>query len=417
MKLPLKKIAPFIHLYTKDCISDRRMTSWLKTVYDEGLTHEETDQVVKAMLASGKTFDFSHLGSFVADKHSTGGIGDKVSLVVGPLMASASLIIPMIAGRSLGHTGGTLDKLESIPGYRDDLSMAEFQQTVETVGIVMSGQTKEVCPADQKMYDLRDKTGTVNSIPLICGSIMSKKIAEGIQGLVMDVKVGSGAFMKTLEEAASLGSELKRIGEQFGIHVDIVHSDMSQPLGQEAGLWNEVTEALSCLRGEGPDDLKKVVLKLGARLLIQSGKAGSDEEAIEIQTQLINNGNAMEKFVELVAAQGGDTSAVENPDSYPAPAFKAEVLSDQEGFIASMEMVAVGELVNSLTIRNNKNRRSLEPTGGIRFLRKIGDSVSVGEPLAVCFGRDEAEVQKAAVEFESLISITEERTEPPPLFH
>jgi len=417
VKLPLKKIAPFIHLYTKDCISDRRMTSWLKTVYDEGLTHEETDQVVKAMLKSGKTFDFSHLGSFVADKHSTGGIGDKVSLVVGPLMASAGLIIPMIAGRSLGHTGGTLDKLESIPGYRDDLSMAECQQTVETVGIVMSGQTKEVCPADQKMYDLRDKTGTVNSIPLICGSIMSKKIAEGIQGLVMDVKVGSGAFMKTLEEAASLGSELKRIGEQFGIHVDIVHSDMSQPLGQEAGLWNEVTEALFCLRGEGPDDLKKVVLKLGARLLIQSGKAGSDEEALEIQTQLINNGNAMEKFVELVAAQGGDTSVVENPDSYPVPAFKADVLSDQEGFVASMEMVSIGELVNSLTIRHNKNRRSLEPTGGIRFLRKIGDSVSVGEPLAVCFGRNEDEVKGAAAEFKSLISITEERTEPPPLFH
>ena len=417
MKLPQTEIGSLIEQYTNDNISEEEMTSWLKTVYEKGLTHKETDRVVKAMLDSGETFDFSHLGKFVADKHSTGGIGDKVSLVVGPLMASAGLIIPMIAGRSLGHTGGTLDKLQSIPGYRDDLSMAEFQKTVLNVGIVMSGQTKEVCPADQKMYDLRDRTGTVNSIPLICGSIMSKKIAEGIQGLVMDVKVGNGAFMKTLEEAAILGSELKRIGEQFGVHVDIVHSDMNQPLGQEAGLWNEVTEALSCLRGEGPDDLKKVVLELGSKLLIQSGKASSVEEAIEIQTQLINTGKAMEKFVEMVAAQGGDSLVVENPDSYPAPNYKAEVLSNQDGFVNSMEMFDVGILVNRLTIRHTNNKRSLEPTGGIRFLGKIGDAVTKGEPLSVCFGSNEDEVNGAAEELDSLIKLSEERVEPPPLLY
>ena len=417
MKLPLKNIGSFIEQYTTDIISEQQMTSWLKIVYEEGLTHEETDQVVKAMLDSGETFDFSYLGKFVADKHSTGGIGDKVSLVVGPLMAAVGLIIPMIAGRSLGHTGGTLDKLQSIPGYRDNLSMGEFKNTVETVGIVMSGQTKEVCPADQKMYDLRDKTGTVDSIPLICGSIMSKKLAEGIQGLVMDVKVGNGAFMKTLEEATILGSELKRIGKQFGVHVKIVHSDMSQPLGYEAGLWNEVTEALASLRGEGPDDLKQVALELGSSLLLQSGKAGSVDEAMEIQTQLISNGKAMEKFVEMVAAQGGDISVIENPKNYPAPAFEAEVISNQDGFVSSMEMVGVGNLVNKLTIRHKNNKRLLEPTGGIRFLRKIGDEVSIGKPLAVCFGSNEDEVIGIAEELKSLIKTSEERVDPPPLFY
>ncbi|MFQ6608937.1 MAG: thymidine phosphorylase [Fidelibacterota bacterium] len=417
MKLPLKKIGPFIHLYTKDCISEKRMTSWLKTVYEEGLTDEETDQVVKAMLTSGRTFDFSNLDKFVADKHSTGGIGDKVSLIVGPLMAAAGLVIPMIAGRSLGHTGGTLDKLESIPGYRDNLTMEEFQQTAESVGLVMSGQTKEICPADQKMYDLRDRTGTVNSIPLICGSIMSKKIAEGIQGLVLDVKVGSGAFMKTLDDAVLLGSELKRIGEQFGVQVDIVHSDMNQPLGNEAGLWNEVTEALLCLRGNGPDDLRKVVIELGAKLLIQAGKAGNVQEAHKIQTQLLTSGKAMEKFVEVVTAQGGDISVVVNPDKYSQPAFKAEVISDQEGFIASMDMVAVGNLVNNLTISHINNKRSLEPTGGISFLRKIGDTINIGEPLAICFGANEAKVNRTTEELKTYIHIAKERVKPPPLFH
>jgi|TARA_B100001079_G_scaffold270997_1_gene286970 pyrimidine-nucleoside phosphorylase len=417
LKLPQTEIGSLIEQYTNDNISEEEMTSWLKTVYEKGLTHKETDRVVKAMLDSGATFNFSRLDKFVADKHSTGGIGDKVSLVVGPLMAAAGLIIPMIAGRSLGHTGGTLDKLQSIPGYRDDLSMEEFQKTVETVGIVMSGQTKEVCPADQKMYDLRDRTGTVDSIPLICGSIMSKKIAEGIQGLVMDVKVGSGAFMKTVEEAAILGSELKRIGKQFGVHVNIVHSDMNQPLGNEAGLWNEVIEALSCLRGEGPDDLKKVVLELGSRLLLQSGKASSVEEAIEIQIQLINNGKAMEKLVEMVAAQGGDISVIENPENYPAPAFVAEVISNQDGFIDSMEMVGVGILVNRLTIRHANNKREIESTGGIRFLKKIGDDVRNGKPLAICFGSNEDEVISTAEELKSLFNISEERIDPPPLFY
>ena len=237
-----------INGYTAGTISDDEMTIWLKTVFDHGMNHEETLNYTQSMLNSGIILDFSHLPGFVIDKHSTGGVGDKVSIILAPLLATCGCYVPMLAGRGLGHTQGTIDKLESIPGYRSSLSLLEFQQIVQDVGISIMTQTEEICPADRKIYTLRDLTGTVASFPLICGSIMSKKIAEGIQGLVLDIKVGNGAFMKTLSKARELGLLLKGVGELYGIKVSTSFTDMNQPLGNTAGLWCEIVESVECLK-------------------------------------------------------------------------------------------------------------------------------------------------------------------------
>ena len=257
--------------YTSGVISDDEMTAWLNAVFQNGMSHEETLDYTRAMVNSGVTLDFSHLPGYVLDKHSTGGVGDKVSLVLGPLLASCRCYVPMLAGRGLGHTGGTIDKLESIPGYKTALSLTEFQKVVETVGVSIMEQTKEICPADRKIYALRDVTNTVASNSLICGSIMSKKIAEGVQGLVLDIKVGNGAFMKSLEQAKNLGILLKEVGELYGLKVSTCFTDMNQPLGKTAGLWCEVLESIECLQGNGPSDLMEVVYHLGSKALEIAG--------------------------------------------------------------------------------------------------------------------------------------------------
>lgn len=412
-----EELKSLIDAYSRGDVPDAVMVKWVKAVHSNGMSNREIFALVDAMITSGETMDFSNLSKFVADKHSTGGVGDKVSLVLGPLMAAAGLAIPMISGRSLGHTGGTLDKLESIPGYRTDLSIDEFRSVVETVGISMIGQTDEICPADKKMYALRDAIGTIKSIPFICGSIMSKKIAEGIEGLVIDVKVGSGAFMKTAEEARRLAEKLMAVGKQFGVTVDVVFSDMSQPLGYEAGLWNEIQEAIPTLKGEGPDDLSEVVYKLGECLLLQAGEAGSEKEARDIQTSLIQRGEAYRKFVEMVEAHGGDTASLERPDCYAGETYVSEVISHRTGHITGMETVEIGKLVNRLTILKSGSDRQLDPAGGIRFRKKTGDEIKAGDTLVLCFGKDEKRVEDAALGLSRLIRIGEGPVASPPLFH
>ena len=256
----------FILDYVSGLIPDYQMSALLMSIFFNGMNDDELFSLVEIMVNSGEKMDFSHLEKFTADKHSTGGVGDKVSLILAPLMAAAGLAIPMISGRGLGHTGGTLDKLETIPGFQVDLSLTECKKAVEKIGIVMMGQTQEICPADKKMYALRDVTGTIESIPLICSSIMSKKIAEGIEGLVLDVKFGNGAFMKNIEDAQTLGRMLIRIGEYFGINTNVVFSNMNQPLGKTAGLWCEVQEAIDSLQGNGPDDTMEITFELGSHL-------------------------------------------------------------------------------------------------------------------------------------------------------
>ena len=366
--------------YTSGVISDDEMTAWLNAVFQNGMSHEETLDYTRAMVNSGVTLDFSHLPGYVLDKHSTGGVGDKVSLVLGPLLASCRCYVPMLAGRGLGHTGGTIDKLESIPGYKTALSLTEFQKVVETVGVSIMEQTKEICPADRKIYALRDVTNTVASNSLICGSIMSKKIAEGVQGLVLDIKVGNGAFMKSLEQAKNLGILLKEVGELYGLKVSTCFTDMNQPLGKTAGLWCEVLESIECLQGNGPSDLMEVVYHLGSKALEIAGI----KKPLEKLKSNIENGRAFEKLHEMVFAHGGNLDGLNNPRLHK-PKFKKEILAQDEGFVTQMNTLQLGRAVVQMGGGRLAIGDKLDYSTGIQFYKKIGQTVSNGETLAEVF--------------------------------
>ena len=366
--------------YTSGVISDDEMTAWLNAVFQNGMSHEETLDYTRAMVNSGVTLDFSHLPGYVLDKHSTGGVGDKVSLVLGPLLASCRCYVPMLAGRGLGHTGGTIDKLESIPGYKTALSLTEFQKVVETVGVSIMEQTKEICPADRKIYALRDVTNTVASNSLICGSIMSKKIAEGVQGLVLDIKVGNGAFMKSLEQAKNLGILLKEVGELYGLKVSTCFTDMNQPLGRTAGLWCEVLESVECLQGNGPSDLMEVVYHLGQKALEIAGIENSKETL----KSNIKNGRAFEKLHKMVFAHGGNLDGLNNPRLHK-PKFKKEILAQDEGFVTQMNTLQLGRAVVQMGGGRLAIGDKLDYSTGIQFYKKIGQTVSNGETLAEVF--------------------------------
>ncbi len=366
--------------YTSGLISDDEMTAWLNAVFQNGMSHEETLDYTRAMVNSGVTLNFSHLPGFVLDKHSTGGVGDKVSLVLGPLLAVCGCYIPMLAGRGLAHTGGTIDKLESIPGYKTALSLTEFQNIVETVGVSIMEQTEEICPADRKIYALRDVTNTVASNPLICGSIMSKKIAEGIKGLVLDIKVGNGAFMKTLSQAKELGKLLKEVGELYGLKVLPCFTDMNQPLGNSAGLWCEVRESMECLQGNGPDDLMAVVYHLGKSALEIAGIENPEEKL----KSNIENGKALEKFNEMVDAHGGAFESIAD-SSIHAPKYKKIIIAKDDGFITHLNTLELGKAVVQLGGGRLAIGDKLDYSTGIQFYKKIGQTVSKGETLAEVF--------------------------------
>ena len=366
--------------YTSGLISDDEMTAWLNAVFQNGMSHEETLDYTRAMVNSGVTLNFSHLPGFVLDKHSTGGVGDKVSLVLGPLLAVCGCYIPMLAGRGLAHTGGTIDKLESIPGYKTALSLTEFQNIVETVGVSIMEQTEEICPADRKIYALRDVTNTVASSPLICGSIMSKKIAEGIKGLVLDIKVGNGAFMKTLSQAKELGKLLKEVGELYGLKVLPCFTDMNQPLGNSAGLWCEVRESMECLQGNGPDDLMAVVYHLGKSALEIAGIENPEEKL----KSNIENGKALEKFNEMVDAHGGAFESIADSATHK-PKYKKIIIAEDDGFITHLNTLELGKAVVQLGGGRLAIADKLDYSTGIQFYKKIGQTVSKGETLAEVF--------------------------------
>ena len=366
--------------YTSGIISDNEMASWLKAVFHHGMNHEETLHYTCTMVKSGVQMDFSHLSGFVLDKHSTGGVGDKVSLILGPLLAVCGCYVPMLSGRGLGHTQGTIDKLESIPGFRSSLSIPEFKQIVEDVGISIMGQTEEICPADRKIYALRDVTNTVASFPLICGSIMSKKIAEGIQGLVLDVKVGDGAFMKSISEAEELGSLLKEVGELHGLKVSVCFTDMNQPLGNTAGLWCEVQESLECLKGNGSDDLMNVVYHLGKEALKLAGIKNQEEL---LKTAIVD-GSALKIFREMVEAHGGSLERLNNPDTH-SPKFIEKIYANRDGYIRSMDTLSLGIAIVHLGGGRIQNTDVLDPSVGIIFHKKIGDVINDGDILMEYF--------------------------------
>ena len=399
----------FVESFTSGELPDSQMASMLMAIYFNGLTEEETFALVEVMIASGETLDFSQTTTPVVDKHSTGGIGDKISLILAPLLASAGLTLPMIAGRSLGHTGGTIDKLEAIPGFQAEVSLSKFKSWVDQIGCAIIGQTGEICTADKKMYALRDVTATVQSIPLICGSIMSKKIAEGINGLVLDVKTGSGAFMKTMEQAEELGSWMKKIGTAFNVNTDIVFTSMNQPLGQYAGVWCEVQESVDCLKGRGPKDTMDVTMALASKLMIQGKKADNEQDAINQLNALIQNGNAFNKFVEMVEIQEGDASVLEGNPCPPSDTLNFVAFKD--GIIQSMDTEKIGwGMVEMGCGRKNPNDM-IDFTAGVEFYHKIGSEVKEGQPIARLFNSNKDGIEKALIQFNDAIDIGDEPQE------
>jgi pyrimidine-nucleoside phosphorylase len=381
-KLTAGEIDFLISRYTKGEIPDYQFSAFLMAVYFNGMDTDETSDLTRSMLYSGKVIDLSMIKGAKIDKHSTGGVGDKTSLILAPIVASAGINVPMISGRGLGHSGGTLDKLESIPGFRINLNLRKYKSVLKKCGAVMIGQTADIAPADKKIYALRDVTATIESYPLITGSIMSKKLAEGIDGLVLDIKTGSGAFMKTMSEAKELADTLIGTAKAFNKKVIGVISDMNQPLGNYIGNWLEVYESVEVLQGKKVDDLLKVSVTLSGAMIFLGGKAGSIEEGVQISKEIIKSGAAYKKLLELVELQGGDTSYIKNLSKYPKSKFIHSVKSLKTGFIKSINNYEIGMAALGLGAGRLAKDDVIDPKAGIIFHKKIGDYVKKGEVLA-----------------------------------
>jgi len=382
-KLNREEIGFLVNGYVAGTIPDYQMSAFMMSVYFRSMDFKETATLTDIMLHSGVVVDLSHIPGVKVDKHSTGGVGDKVSLILAPMVASCGVPVPMISGRGLGHTGGTLDKLESIPGFRTSLSLKEYQSVIEEIGTVMIGQTAEIAPADKKMYALRDVTGTVESIPLIAGSIMSKKLAEGIDSLVLDVKTGRGAFMQSEERAIELAHTLIEIGKRFGKKTIGFLTDMNQPLGCAVGNWLEVTECIDCLHGKDDSDLMEVTYVLGGTMLMLGKKVKTIEDGITRCKEAIRSGKAYEKFLQLVKRQGGDLSFIEHPERYPKSKYTAEIRSFSSGDLDNIDALEVGLVSVLIGAGRRKVEEAIDPKAGIILKKKVGDAVSHGDVLAV----------------------------------
>lgn len=383
--LSKEEILFLVSSYTKNKIPDYQFSAFLMAVYLKGMNSTETAALTEAMLYSGKVIDLSSINGIKIDKHSTGGVGDKTSLIIAPIAAAAGVPVPMISGRGLGHTGGTLDKLEAIPGYSTNLSLSDYKKVLKKSGLVLIGQTKEIAPADKLIYALRDVTATVESIPLITGSIMSKKLAEGIDGLVLDVKTGSGAFMQKLSDAKALAQSLINTAKAFDKKVIAFITDMNQPLGNYIGNWFEVYESIKILRGEIVPDLCEVSFTLSGTMIYLGGKTKSIEEGIKLSKELVANGKAFEKFVELVKLQGGDVSYLYDPEKYPKSKFSMKIKSKSEGFVSEIDTYQLGVAALELGAGRVKKEDCIDPKAGIIFHKKIGDNLSKGEVIAEMF--------------------------------
>jgi pyrimidine-nucleoside phosphorylase len=368
--------------YTRGDIPDYQMAAWLMAVWIRGVSGAEIAALTEVMLHSGEVLDLSDLPGQKVDKHSTGGIGDKTSLILAPVVAAGGLTVPMISGRGLGHTGGTLDKLEAIPGFNVNLSLEEFRRVLRECGMGLIGQTKEIAPADKKIYALRDVTGTVENVGLICGSIMSKKLAEGIDGLVLDVKVGSGAFMKREDDAVKLAEVMIDTGKRMGKKVVALITDMDQPLGRAAGHANEVAECIEVLNGRGPADLREVSLQLAAWMFFLGERTKSIYEGRELAEKMIATGQAREKFKQGIQLQGGDAGIVDEPSRLPQGRFRVDVPSVVSGYISSTDCEQLGIALAMLGGGREKKEDTIDHAVGLQFHKRIGDRVEHGEPLA-----------------------------------
>jgi pyrimidine-nucleoside phosphorylase len=366
-------------------VADYQMSAFAMAVFYRGMSFEETVAMTLAMRDSGKVIDFSRLKAPKVDKHSTGGVGDKVSVCLAPMVAACGVAVPMMSGRGLGHTGGTLDKLEAIPGFRVGLSVAEFRAQVRKIGCALIGQTGALAPADKRLYALRDVTGTVESIPLITSSILSKKLAEGIDALVLDVKVGRGAFMKTEGDARELARSLVRVGRLAKKRVSALLTDMSSPIGFTVGNALETTEALEVLHGGGPDDLRELTFALGTEMLRAAGSTKSKAQAERLLRQSVDSGRAALKMREIVSAQGGDARVVDEPDRLGLSRQRATVTATQSGFVTAIDPLEVGYASMALGAGRTRAEDPVDPGAGVRLHVRIGDRVRRGDPLATLY--------------------------------
>ena len=411
------EIDSLVNAYTAGDIPDYQVSAWLMAVVLRGMTRPETAALTDAMLHSGDVLDFSSISAKKVDKHSTGGVGDKTSLALAPLAAAAGVAVPMISGRGLGHTGGTLDKLEAIPGFQVNLPVAQFRRILETCGCAMIGQTAEIAPADRKLYALRDVTGTVESPYLICASIMSKKLAEGIDALVLDVKTGSGAFMKTEDDAAFLAELMVETGERMGKQVVALITDMDQPLGSMIGNALEVVEVVEILRGEGPEDLRQLCLELAGWMLHLGGVSATVEDGKRQSEKLISSGKALDKFRQMVELQGGDPRAIDDPKKLPQAQHTMTISSPRGGYLVSLKCEQIGTACVVLGGGRERKEDSVDPAVGIVLHTKVGDAVSTGELLATIHYNSEARAQRACELLEESYQIADSPVEKRPLIH
>ena len=382
--------------YTRDEIPDYQMAAWLMAVWLRGVNRSELAALTEVMLYSGQVLNHSEIPGKKVDKHSTGGVGDKTSLILAPIVAAGGLTVPMISGRGLGHTGGTLDKLEAIPGFNVNLTLEDFSRVLRECGMGLIGQTAEIAPADKKIYALRDATSTVENIGLICASIMSKKLAEGIDALVLDVKTGSGAFMKKEEDAVALAEVMVETGKRMGKKVVALITDMNQPLGRMAGHSNEVIESIEVLSGRGPADLRELSLQLSAWMFFLGERAKSVEEGMRLAETMVVSGKAKAKFKQGIALQGGDERVVDEPERLPTARSQLDVASPASGFVTGTDCEQFGIALAMLGGGREKKEDRIDPAVGLEFHKRIGDRVEKGESLATIHYNADAKLAEAA---------------------
>ncbi|MFC5559601.1 pyrimidine-nucleoside phosphorylase [Ureibacillus thermophilus] len=388
-ELSTEEIQFFVKGYTEGTIPDYQAASLLMAIYFQDMTERERTDLTMAMVESGDTIDLSLIEGIKCDKHSTGGVGDKVTLCLSPMVAACGVPVAKMSGRGLGHTGGTIDKLESIPGFQVELTSEQFIQQVNDIKMAVVSQSGNLTPADKKIYALRDVTGTVPSIPLIASSIMSKKIASGADAIVLDVKVGEGAFMKTVKEAEELAHAMVTIGNRVGRKTIAILSDMSQPLGYAVGNALEVKEAIDVLKGEGPEDVKELCLTLGSYMVFLSGKAPSIEKAREMLKDVLNSGKGLETFKAFIKAQGGNTAIVDHPKLLPQAKYKIEIPAEQSGYIKKIVANEIGVAAMLLGAGRETKDSAIDLSVGIVLNKKVGDFVEKGETLATIYSNKE----------------------------
>lgn len=413
--LSREEIGAFVRGATDGSWADYQLSALLMAVYLRGMTPEETAHYTTAMMHSGVVADLSAVPGIKVDKHSTGGVGDKVSIPLAPMVAACGVPVPMISGRGLGHSGGTLDKLESIPGLRTDLTLNAYRAQVAKVGCALIGQTKDLAPADKKLYALRDVTATVECIPLICGSILSKKLAEGIDALVLDVKFGRGAFMKTKADAHQLATALVAVGRAGGKKVRALLTAMHEPLGRTVGNALEVAESIACLRGEGPADLWQVTQALGTQLLMLGGVAANITEAEEKLQAAVSSGRALAKFREIILAQGGDGRVVDEPSRLPQARLQVPLTAPVDGHVSDVDAMGVALAALRLGAGRARAEDKVDPAVGVSGLVKMGERVPAGSPLCVIHANDATALAEARAMLAKAIVVGNEPGVPPGL--